>query len=187
RLGVIKDLYNELRQMPPEHLFLTLEEYGIEGIIKFFGDEQYCYRQKTSNGVKDLDSIVICGKIYLEDITMKDFLRRITESYEKYGERSRQALKNKGLDFKALSHAYRAIIQTKQLLINATIKYPFEGDELKTLMDIKQGLLKWKRIEEIIYHGLDEIEKLQGECQIDSKYDYNFIRENILKIYWEIK
>ena len=157
---------------------LFISKTTIENqIIKYFGNEKYLYREKTLSGNKIVDSLVICGKIYLSDITMSDFSRRIEDSYRKYGKRSQQALKNQGLDFKALSHAYRAVIQTKQLLINGKIQYPFVDEDLKILMEIKQGQMKWKNIENYIYRGLEDVEKLQDEIELQSKFDYDFIKK----------
>lgn len=74
----------------------------------------------------------------------------------KYGARSIEAMENKGVDYKAISHAFRAVFQAKELLSTGQIEMPLrEADFLKK---IKQG--------EFTYPDLQEkLEVLMGDLK----------------------
>lgn len=181
RLGVIKDICNWLMNRDHENLWVDkkLEEF-IPEIIKEFGDSSYCFT-KIKNGKKFL---VVCGKFHQENISVEEFAIRIQKDYERYGERAMAAERNEGIDWKALSHAMRAISQIEQLIDTGWIKYPLANAH--TLKLIKEGVVKFKVVEKDISQGVDRVkDKLESLDTPAPKKDSNLIDSLILKFYEE--
>jgi hypothetical protein len=182
RFGIIKDIRKHIKPIKDENPDDKLYKY-IDSIIEYFGDDNFCIKKKIKNGEQEIDSLIICNKIYLGNITLQDTFDRLDFAYKQYGERSKQALKAHGLDYKALSHAVRAILQMKQLLIFKEIKFPFKGKEKQLLLQIKNGKLSYEDIEKIIIDGIMNIEKLQENVQMKEQYNKKYINKMILNLY----
>jgi hypothetical protein len=115
-------------------------------------DDSYCFGKEV-NGVP---SIIVCGKVHQSTITIAELRSRIYGEYEKYGERARMAEKSEGIDWKALSHAVRAICQMNELLVNGKIQYPLASSEV--LRRIKLGEYTFPKVEKMIVNGLKEVD-----------------------------
>jgi predicted nucleotidyltransferase len=183
KLRVIGEVYHYLRS------FLSIRskeevENGlklsniVDELINRFGNTNYLYVKKLGS----LDSVVLCGRTHLTSISVLEFFGRVKTAYNKYGQRARQAERNEGVDWKAMSHAVRAIEQMKQLLTTGKITFPLEHYLL--LLKIKEGLLPRTEVDSIINKGLEEIESIQkSNNTIKGKVDTEFINEFILSFY----
>ena len=102
------------------------------------------------------------------------FLRAVTNRQTKgYGKRARQAAENKGIDWKAISHALRAAYQTKQLLTEGVITFPLrEADYLK---EVKQGKLHYmNEVAPELEALMIEVEELSKKSRLPEKVDRKF-------------
>jgi predicted nucleotidyltransferase len=177
RLGTLKEVYNYIKDssLNEEDKVFTL----IKNIDNRFHNDSFCFLKEFN----EVESLVLCGKVHQGNISVKEFINRITKEYKKYGHRARLAEQNKGIDEKSLSHAIRAIIQLKQLLREGNITFPLK--EAQILKDIKYGKYTWKLCEEMIINGLAEVEELQKTSIIKGKTDNKFIDTFILNLYGE--
>jgi hypothetical protein len=150
------------------------------------GDPTFCRKDvvKGPNGTPTA-CLRICGRTHLVTITVGELRDRIETEFRKYGERARKAEANDGLDFKALSHAVRTILEVKSLLTTGRIVFPLPEEDRRTVMDIKTGVLPWSDIERIIYEGLEDVDVLQGASTVTGGYDHGFVTEFILSMYKE--
>ena len=90
-----------------------------------------------------------------------------------YGERARQAANNEGIDWKAVSHAFRAAYQVKQILTEGTITFPLK--EAKELLMIKQGKLDYQTVVAPELDSLiEEVEILSAKSTLPEKVDRKF-------------
>lgn len=177
RLGVLKRIYKYLNTSIVNFENRKLRDiYG--SVIDNFYDPSFCF----SKVINDEDAIVICGKTHLLSIPLEEFYKRIEREYKKYGERAELAEQGKGLDFKAISHAVRAIEQNKELLLTGKIEYPLKSADY--IRGIKNGKYSWQKCEEIINNGLEEVHSLSiSDDSFEGKYDSNFVNFLILKLY----
>lgn len=151
----------------------------IELIIEHCGDEKYCFI-KNVNGK---DHLILCGKEHLLSIKAIEFYDRIYKLWNTYGHRSKTAMEEGGVDFKACSHAIRAVRQMKEIMLTGHIVFPLDcADEL---LKIKNGEMVWDEIRNLLEDGLDEIDELAGNHKSFGKFDHKFVKFFILKTYRE--
>ena len=185
RLGVIKRVYELIdRIIYNEQLDVKdLNGHKLDAYISIIKrrcyDKSFCF-DKEINGV---DSLVIAGKVHQGNISLGDFSRRIEREYRKYGERAKLAEENQGIDWKAISHAVRALDQMKQLIVSGYISYPLEN--AKHILDVKLGNQDFKVVSKYITETIEEIDsKLNDENFVGHNHkDSKFIKQLILNFY----
>lgn len=161
RLGTIKAVWN------------WLENHDIQGklgpyindIITECGHDSYCF-------AKDLDevqSLVLCGKFHIGSTSILDFRNRVSHDMKQYEIHAHESKRKQGIDFKALSHALRALDQMEELLLTGKIKFPLANRE--RLKSVKMGNIPWTELESIILARLSDVDKLHE--RLAGKYAYN--------------
>lgn len=104
-------------------------------------------REMRPNGtIVTQEFVNVLGKLYSVEETVGDLYERLTTFYEKYGSRSVQAQENDGVDWKAISHAYRACFQMIELAIYGKIHFPLHQKDF--LIEIKQGKKPYSFVQE---------------------------------------
>lgn len=109
-----------------------------------------------------------------------DTVRRF---YEQYGDRARQAALDLGVDNKAISHAFRACFQLKEIYTTGDLVYPLKNAEF--LKKVKVGEYKYTadgigfKLEAL----LDEVQQLAKKSNFPEKVDRKFWDDFILSIY----
>lgn len=128
----------------------------------------------------DTSFIAIHDKLYQFGISMKEFQTRIESEVNKYGERAFQAMRNEGVDWKAVSHAIRAIRQIEMLYEKGFIHYPLDcRDEL---ISIKEGNKPWNEVEQLICEGIDKIKTISTKVT-SKKFNITLAENYICDIY----
>lgn len=179
RLGVVKRIYNWIVSIKDPGWFeeRTLNDL-MSNILTNFHHDSYCF-EKEINGAR---ALVLCGKCHLANISATEFINRIKKDYEQYGERARQAENNEGIDWKALSHAVRALHQMIELIDTGKIQYPLKTAD--TIKKIKAGELDFKTVEDMISQTLSVVDKMLVDIEIPiNKKNPNFIKNLILSFY----
>ena len=112
----------------------------------------------------------VCGRKIGETELITNARVVVINFINKYGERAKQAANNEGIDWKAISHAFRAAFQVKQILTEGTITFPLK--EAKLLLDIKQGKLDYQTVVapelELL---IEEVEMLSAKSSLPDKGD----------------
>lgn len=144
-------------------------------IMDNVSDSVYCKFELTED---NRPAIRLCGKVHLLDISLYEFVKRINTEMARYGDRSKQALD--GSDWKALSHAYRGIVQAQELLKTGNLSFPLKDANL--IKDIKFGKLPRDFVNDLISYGLEEVKELLDE-QERKKVDVFFTQNFILSAY----
>lgn len=173
RLGIIKKIYEWLDNNILD-FDKTLNEY-IPYILKNFGDEKYCFETTANNCA----AIHIVGKTHLGNILMSEFIERIKTQYVGYGARSHESIE--GSDWKALSHAFRAVTEYYDLLKTGEIKFPLYNAEL--IKEIKSGKYLFESVQEFISRCLDKIDVALTEPIVEGYYDDRLASNFILNLY----
>lgn len=129
----------------------------------------------------------IAGKKFQETCRIEYVLPILKRFIDEYGHRAKQAANNEGIDWKAVSHAFRAAYQTKSIFLNGDIIFPLaEADFLK---QVKNGELDFvnvvsPKLEEL----MDEIEYLSSQSNLPEKVDYKFWNQwliNTIRLWYE--
>ena len=116
----------------------------------------------------------ICGKILQSTMKVEYAKDIIQKFYDNYGARAKLASENKGVDWKAMSHAVRAALQLKQLYLENQISFPLEEAELLT--HIKMGNLPFDNVIAHLEALIECVENLAEESTFP---------EEVNRIYWE--
>lgn len=149
----------------------------IDSLVSQFGDNSHCFRREIGGH----DSLVLCGKVHQGNVSLQEFCQRVSASYREYGHRAQLAEQNQGVDWKACSHALRAIHQMRQLLTEGVITFPLkEADEA---MRMKKGAIPWPETEAMISRGLSELEAIAGDSKFVGKWDQTWVDQMILSHY----
>ena len=103
--------------------------------------------------------------------------------YQEYGKRAQLAAENKGIDWKAVSHAFRACYQLKEIYITGNLVYPLK--DALYLKHMKEGLFHFKNdgIGEKLNDMALEIEALANKSSFPEKVDQEAVEKLVLSCY----
>jgi hypothetical protein len=97
----------------------------------------------------------------------------ISKFYDDYGHRAKLAAENKNIDWKALSHALRAALQTKEILTDGTITFPLK--DAPFLLKVKSGQLDYtNEVAPALESLMDEVESLVNKSDLPEKVDIDY-------------
>lgn len=123
----------------------------------------------------------VCGKIFQESAGIDYVIPILEKFYDDYGGRARLAAENKDIDWKAISHAFRAAYQTKQILTKGTIKFPLE--EASFLVEIKQGKMDYlTEVAPALESLMEEVEELSRCSTLPDHVDHRYWDSFICKV-----
>lgn len=115
----------------------------------------------------------ICGKKIGERVTVEYAVGIVDAFITQYGKRALMAAENDGVDWKAISHAFRAAYEVKQLLTEGTITFPLK--EATELLKIKNGEYDYRGyIEPKLDTLLNEVQELSDKSSFPEKVDTDF-------------
>lgn len=140
----------------------------------------HCHDTGTDpNGMRQYQ---VCGKIFQESASIGYVIPILEKFYDDYGHRAKLAAGNKNIDWKAISHALRAAVQTKEILTTNTISFPLK--DAPFLMQVKEGKLDYStKVAPILESLMDEVEQLISVSELpesaDIEYWKNFICETL--------
>ncbi|GHV55546.1 hypothetical protein FACS1894206_09970 [Deltaproteobacteria bacterium] len=177
RVGALKAVYNWLQTYSPNpHPEQRLHEF-IDALAAACADGRYCALETA----REERFLRLCGKFHSESIRMAEFIRRVESDMRRYGARAEDAMRNRGLDFKALSHALRALMQMEELLQTGKIAFPLAGRE--ELIAIKLGKYTWNELESMILSRLASVDAMREEAPVKGRFDLNFAEACVLDCY----
>ncbi|MDR1658765.1 MAG: nucleotidyltransferase domain-containing protein, partial [Desulfovibrio sp.] len=120
RVGALKAVRAWLRRHCPEPRTGERLEDHLDALAACCADDRFC----TLVAVRNERALQLCGKLHMSTIRMGELTRRVEADMRRYGARAEEAERNEGLDFKALSHALRALDQMEELLQTGGIVFP---------------------------------------------------------------
>lgn len=108
-------------------------------------------------------------------------LERLKLSYSQVGQRAILAAKNEGVDYKAVSHAFRAGYQALHIYKDGDFSYPLPENEF--IMKVKKGEISFNEFSPILEELVDEVIDLSEKSDLPEKVDQEFVDSFILKCY----
>lgn len=116
----------------------------------------------------------ILDALYQPNMTVKEFKELVQKKWDSYGERSRKAMENEGVDWKACSHALRAAYQLIEIYTTGEVKYPLEHRE--QLLRVKLGQIDFNTFGALLDFKIKKAEHLATLSSYPEKVD---------KWYWD--
>lgn len=119
----------------------------------------------------------VCGKSFQETARL-DYVQPILENFLlQYGKRAKEAEKNKGVDWKAMSHALRVAYQVEELLSCGTMTLPSPVAPL--LIAVKRGKIDFKSVRQELEDTIERVEKLVERSTLPERADAKFVKHFI--------
>lgn len=119
-------------------------------------------KQHIEFGVQDtqhgqIPYMQICERKFQDNQKITYTINSLQNIYDVYGERARKAESNEGIDWKALSHAYRVCCQAIELLTDHKITLPLKKEDLKIVRDTKLGLIPYPKFRVMLEEKLEQV------------------------------
>ena len=124
-----------------------------------------------------------CGKMLLETISIAYAKMIIQSTYDSYGKRAELAKRNEGIDWKAVSHAFRAGLQLKEIYQTGDLKYPLRDADF--IRDVKIGAYHYVNdgIGDKLNTMLYEVEELTRKSTMPDRVDTKWMDTFVLERY----
>ena len=166
RMGVLEEVLTELAPYSTERLG------DLEGDLPV-GEFTRWYTRDLEQGRVTFYEVL--GKSYQSTVKVQEVKDSLQKVYNQYGERTRLAKDNLGVDWKAVSHALRAAFQLREIYLTGDLVFPLENRDL--ILDVKLGKL------DLLTEVAPILERLTTEVVALSKAsDYP---ETLSKVWWE--
>lgn len=111
----------------------------------------------------------VCGKKLIETAYVEHYLPMLEKFVADYGDRARQAEQNVGIDWKAISHAFRAGFQVKRILTEGGFTFPLP--EAPYLLKVKRGEVPYMEAAPALEDLIDGLEDLAEKSSLPEKVD----------------
>jgi len=146
--------------------------------------EVFLSESNRDSGV-GIPSVSVCGRIFQSTVTVGYALEQLNRIYDNYGERARQAQNNNNIDWKAISHAFRAGLELKEIYETGDLIFPLKDRNF--LMKVKTGAFHYQndgiatQLEELI----EEIKELAEKSPYPKKCDLDKWKDFVFDVYNE--
>ena len=176
--------------------------YVLERAVKWLEEHPEYTRKKTSTFAddflkecsydtfcclsKDGKYIHLLGADYMLTNEYDYFLKSLRSKRDKYGERARKIMESfesgsDSADWKALSHAYRCLLQAEELVMTGSLKFPLKCADL--VKEVKAGKWKFEDVTKAIDEYLGVVNELLTNPELKSNLDEEFARQFVLNLY----
>jgi len=123
----------------------------------------------------------VCGKRFHETIRVSEILRSLERVQEGYGHRAKLAKANQGIDWKAVSHAFRAARQMEEIFKTGDLVYPLWDST--TLRKIKAGEMDFiTEVAPALESLMDQVEVLATASLLPKHIDQGYWDEMLARI-----
>lgn len=132
----------------------------------------------------EYDHYEVLGKKHQWTTSIGDFIERIDAEIDRYGNRAILAEKNEGIDWKAVSHAFRAGYQIQSMLLTGEMFVVLPDEHREFILEVKTGRLDWltevkPRLEEL----MDMVDSVAQENpkNLPEKPDVDYINKVLVE------
>lgn len=113
----------------------------------------------------NVEYLEILGRKFLLTNSVEYTIQRLQEVEKDYGERAKRA--KEGIDYKAISHAYRIVSQVRELVTDGKITFPRpNAEEIKRIKYGKLSYEEYQSLLETIGAEIDELSALVLESDL---------------------
>lgn len=144
-------------------------------------DADYLKRGYVMNGDRKFQTWEICAKQFMETVTVREIRQSVQKTMGIYGARAKAAQASEGVDWKAISHAFRAGYQLRDLYVTGDYKYPLA--ESSFLLDVKLGKLEYPTLAESLESLMAEVNELSEKSSYPTVVDKEWMEEFMMDVY----
>jgi len=137
----------------------------------------------TAPDLPEVPALDILGKRFDHHCRFDYVLQIMTRIYKNYGQRAREAKKNNGIDWKALSHAARVSMQGLELLSTGEITLPLVPVDANIVKDIKSGSIDYPEVQQLLEDLLEGLEDARLDSELPEEVDREFLNSILIKFH----
>lgn len=189
RLAALRGVLAIVNQIPEQ--WVDYQEDGstkqrrtkVEDIKHRLPENEFCewvFHNHEKTGPQTFYTVL--GRKYQTTLSLIELKQSLNKLDAEYGERARKAEANEGIDWKALSHAYRAGYQLMEIYQTGDLVFPLR--EASIIKLIKAGELPFKEVQELLEDTVDLVEVLAIQAakngmpaKVDMKFWDKFVEE----------
>jgi len=163
-----------------------LKEYKsfIKETIKDFKYTKYIMAPgpRSAKTKGDIMYLSIFGKMFDLNTKVKYFIERIEHMYSQFGNRTKTIAETEDkVDYKALSHALRIVMELEELINTKFIKFPLQyKDKIK---EVKEGKVNSIEVIQKVQDTIDAVDELILSSDFPEEINKDKIRKIILDFY----
>jgi hypothetical protein len=150
----------------------------VDEVLSLLPTGEHC-GMTTAEGVAFYQ---VCGRKFTLSAKVYHYVPIVEKFIRDYGDRARQAEANEGVDWKAVSHAFRAAYQVRGILRDGDFSYPLT--ETDFLRAVKCGSLHFKEVGPKLDALMDEVEKLSSTSTLPESVDSGAVDNLLLTLIW---
>lgn len=177
RLGAVLDVLGKLKEFDPGSKLGDNPKLKTNEYVKYV-----IHKHKASTGIKDEEMLEVLGKLYGNTVLVKNVLESLSIFEQRYGERAKIAMSNEGIDFKAISHAYRCCYELQDLALRGEVTFPMV--QAPKLIEIKTGRVSYpKVIQDELPALMEETLEMVKNSNLPEKPDTEFWENWVYETY----
>ena len=137
---------------------------------------EFIFIHEGVNKGMDMNSSIyeVCGKKMTAGSKCRYYVPMLEAFVKVYGGRAQEAETNKGIDWKAVSHAFRAAYQVKHILTEGTFTYPLP--ETVLIKAVKDGSLDFMtEVRPKLDNLMTEVESLSAASSLPEHVDKEWV------------
>lgn len=189
RLAALRGVLAIVNQIPEQWVDYQegipdrLRRTKVEDIKHRLPENEFCewvFHNHEKTGPQTFYTVL--GRKYQTTLSLIELKQSLNKLDAEYGERARKAEANEGIDWKALSHAYRAGYQLLEIYQTGDLVFPLR--EASIIKLIKAGELPFKEVQELLEDTVDLVEVLALQAakngmpaKVDMKFWDKFVEE----------
>lgn len=120
----------------------------------------------------------VCGMKFQVTAPLSAMVDSLRKFIARYGERAKMAETNQGVDWKAVSHAFRAAYQMRSILVDGGFTYPLR--ETDVIMRVKAGAMPYAEAGPKLEELIDSVEELATKSALPEKPDVAYAESVLL-------
>jgi len=129
---------------------------------------------------KEDDHYEVLGKKHQWTTYLKEFYERISSEINKYGNRAKLAMDNEGIDWKAVSHAFRAGYQLETALLKGKMDVVLPSSVRYLILRVKGGQMDWTtEVKPMLEYLMYRVELMAKQSVLPNKPDYVKIEDTL--------
>lgn len=185
RMAAAKNVLHFLKSCDV-HPNTRLSTYWDDLIYKYEGIEhvEFGVQETTQGPIRFME---VCNRKYQEHISFQYAKESLEKLYDAYGARAKQAEENEGIDWKALSHAYRVCCQALEILNDHKLSLPMKPEDLEVVRQVKLGKVPFNVFQPMLEEKLEQVLHAQASSTLPESFDYDkWCVDFVMKVYQDV-
>jgi len=179
RLGAVLAVMEKLKSFNPNSKLKDNPRFETNEYVKYV-----THKHNLDRNIPDEEMLEVVGKMYSQKVFVKNILESLSVFEARYGERAETAMQNKGIDFKAVSHAYRCCYELQDIALYGEVRFPLK--QAQKLIEIKTGQISYPdvimdELPALMEETLAMVDKSDLPAKADEKFWEDWLFETYMK------